>query len=253
MGFRIEILDDAASLAACAADDVADHLRSVLSRQAKALVMFATGTSQFDVLDRLVRAPGIDWRRIDMCHLDEYVGLSPDHPASFVRYLTERLTSRVPFASCLMIDGLAPDAAAECARLKAALAGHTVDLALVGIGENGHLAFNDPPADFATTEPYIVVDLDAACRQQQVGEGWFPDLGSVPARAISASIHFILSARRIVAAVPDARKAQAVRDCLDEAAPITPLHPASALRRHGDAVACLDRASASLLPVRPPR
>ncbi|HEY0522985.1 MAG TPA: glucosamine-6-phosphate deaminase [Stellaceae bacterium] len=253
MGFRIEILPDAASLTARAADDVADRLRSLLSRQAKALVMFATGASQFGVLDRLIRAPGIDWTRIDMCHLDEYVGLAPDHPASFVRYLTERLTSRVPFASCLMIDGLAPDPAAECARLKAALASRTVDLALAGIGENGHLAFNDPPADFATTEPYIVVDLDAACRQQQVGEGWFPNLESVPARAISASIDFILSARRIVAAAPDARKARAVRDCLDEDAPITPRHPASALRRHGDAVVYLDPASAALLPVRPSR
>jgi glucosamine-6-phosphate deaminase len=155
------------------------------------------------------------------------------------------LIRHVQFATTLLIDGLA-EPAAECARLKAALAGRTIDLALIGIGENGHLAFNDPPADFTTREPYIVVQLDEACRRQQIGEGWFSDLASVPKTAISASIALILSARRLSVCVPGARKAMAVRDCLT--GEITPIHPASALRRHDDAVLYLDRESAALLP-----
>jgi glucosamine-6-phosphate deaminase len=245
MTLRTEILADEAAMASRAAGDIADHLRALLARQERALVMFATGVSQYALLRLLVAAPGIAWDRIDMCHLDEYVGLPPDHPASLVHYLHERLIRHVGFASTLLIDGLA-EPAAECARLKAALAGRTVDLAVVGIGENGHLAFNDPPADFATHEPYIVVTPDDACRRQQVGEGWFSDITEVPNAAISASVNFILSARRISACVPGARKAVAVRDCMT--GPISPLHPASALRRHADAVLYLDRDSAALLP-----
>jgi glucosamine-6-phosphate deaminase len=245
MSLRTEILADEDAVAARASGDVADHLRALLARQDRALVMFATGASQYGFLRLLVAAPGIAWERIDMCHLDDYVGLPHDHPASLVHYLQERLIRHVRFASTLLIDGLA-EPQAECARLKAALAGRTVDLALVGIGENGHLAFNDPPADFATHEPYIVVVPDEACRRQQVGEGWFADVDAVPKAAISASVNFILASRRISACVPGARKAAAVRDCLT--GPITPLHPASALRRHGDAVLYLDRESAALLP-----
>ena len=232
-------------MAAMAATDVAAHLRRVLASQKRALVMFATGASQFELLQRLVAATGIAWERVDMCHLDEYIGLERTHPASFVRYLEERLIRHVPLGSTLIIDGKA-EPAAECQRLKAALAGRRVDLALAGIGENGHLAFNDPPADFTTEEPYIVVELDERCRRQQVGEGWFADIAQVPSRAISASINFILQARRIAACVPGARKAEAVRDCLT--GPITPDHPASALRRHADTVLYLDRDSAKLLP-----
>jgi glucosamine-6-phosphate deaminase len=246
MPFRIEILPDEPAMAARAANDVIDHLKRLLATQPRALVMFATGMSQFEFLRLLVAAPGIAWDRIDMCHLDEYIGLPRDHPASFHRYLDERLFQHVRLGSRLMIDGLAADPVAECARLKLALSGRRIDLAFVGIGENGHLAFNDPPADFETKEPYIIVELDEPCRRQQVGEGWFPDIASVPSRAITASIGFILSARRISGCVPGTRKAQAVKDCLT--VPITPLHPASALRRHDETVLYLDRDSASLLP-----
>jgi glucosamine-6-phosphate deaminase len=245
MPFHLDISPDEATLARRAADTVATHLRAVLARQSRALVMFATGASQFRLLDRLTTAPAIDWQRVDLCHLDEYVGLDPDHPASFVRYLEERVARRVPLGSALFIDGRA-EPSGECARLKAALAGRTIDLALVGIGENGHLAFNDPPADFATTEPYLVVALDEACRRQQLGEGWFPTFDAVPKRAISASINFILSARRISGCVSGTRKAVAVRDCL--AGPIAPEHPASVLRRHADTTVYLDRDAAALLP-----
>lgn len=247
MPFRIEILPDEPALATRAAHDVVDHLKQLLAAQPRALVMFATGASQFEFLRLLVAAPGISWDRIDMCHLDEYIGLPRDHPASFHRYLDERLFQHVRLGSRLMIDGQS-DPVAECARLKSALAGRTIDLALVGIGENGHLAFNDPPADFATKEPYIIVTLDDPCRRQQVGEGWFPDIASVPTRAITASMALILAARRISACVPGARKSQAVKDCLTGA--ITPLHPASALRGHENTVLYLDRESARLLPKR---
>ncbi len=244
MPFRTATFADEATLAASAASDAAAHLRQLLATQPRALVMFATGVSQFEFLRLLVAAPGIAWDRVDMCHLDEYIGLPPGHRASLVRYLDERLLRHVKFGSTLLIDGAA-DPVTECARLKAALAGRTVDLALVGIGENGHLAFNDPPADFATTEPYIVVELDEPCRRQQVGEGWFNDIAEVPRRALTASISFILRARRISACVPGARKAAAVRDCLQGT--ISPMHPASALRDHPDTVLYLDRDSARLL------
>jgi glucosamine-6-phosphate deaminase len=243
--FKIEILSDEETLAARAAEDAAASLRERLAGGGRALVMFATGASQFGVLEKLTAADGIDWSRVDLCHLDEYVGLAPDHPASFVRYLRERVAERVPLGSALFIDGEA-DPQLECARLKRTLAGRTADLALVGIGENGHLAFNDPPADFTTTEPYIVVELDEACRKQQVGEGCFADIEAVPRQAISASISFILSARRIVCSVPGARKAVALRACL--AGPVAPEFPASALRRHNDATVYLDRESAFFLP-----
>jgi glucosamine-6-phosphate deaminase len=245
MTLSTEILADEEAMAERAANDVIAHLKALLAAQERALVMFATGLSQLAFLRRLVAAPGIAWERVDMCHLDEYVGLPRSHPAALVHYLDERLLKHVRFGSTLIVDGLA-EPKAECARLKGALAGRTVDLALVGIGENGHLAFNDPPADFATREPYIIVKLDEACRRQQVGEGWFNDIAQVPDTAISASIDFILKARRISACVPGARKAKAVRDCFT--GEITPLHPASALRRHADTALYLDRDSAALLP-----
>jgi glucosamine-6-phosphate deaminase len=245
LAFKIEILPDEEAMAQRAAKDAATHLRQLLAGGRRALVMFATGSSQFRFLELLTAAPGIDWERVDLIHLDEYVGIGEEHPASFVRYLRERVAAKVRLGSALFIDGLA-DPRAECQRLKQVLNGRSVDLAFAGIGENGHLAFNDPPADFTTTEPYIVVELDEACRRQQVGEGWFPEMDAVPRQAISASIRFILSARQIVCCAPGARKAVPVRDCL--AGAVTPLHPASALRQHPNATVYLDRESAFFLP-----
>ncbi|HEY8232527.1 MAG TPA: 6-phosphogluconolactonase, partial [Vicinamibacteria bacterium] len=188
---------------------------------------------------------GLDWSKVELFHLDEYIGVADTHPASFRRYLKERLVDRVKPAEFHALAGDAPDLAAVCREVGARLAEAPVDVAFVGIGENGHLAFNDPPADFETEEPYLVVELDEACRRQQLGEGWFGSLDEVPRRAISMSIRQILKAREILCVVPDARKAPAVRDCLS--GPVSVHHPASALQKHGQTTVFLDRASAALL------
>jgi glucosamine-6-phosphate deaminase len=180
-----------------------------------------------------------------MFHLDEYIGLPADHPASFRRFLHERLIDRVSIPRYNLLDG-EKDPQAVIQQVGAALRAAPIDVAFVGIGENGHLAFNDPPADFDTTEPYLIVELDEACRRQQVGEGWFRSIDEVPAKAISISVRQILEAREIICVVPDARKAEAVRNSLD--GPVTPAVPASILQTHPNATIYLDTASASLLP-----
>lgn len=204
----------------------------------------ATGASQFEFLEALTSRPDIDWSRVEMFHLDEYIGLPADHPASFRRFLLERLIRPAGITRYHLLDGEA-DPAEVCARVGRALQSAPIDCAFIGIGENGHLAFNDPPADFSTDEPYIVVELDAACRQQQVGEGWFPSMADVPSRAITVSIQGLLDSREIICIVPDARKAQAVRRCLE--GPVTPDAPASVLQTHPDTTVYLDSASAALL------
>ena len=241
----IRDFNDEIDMAAAAAGSVAGELQAILDAKREATVMFATGTSQLAFLAELVRRPSIDWKRVRMCHLDEYVGIGPDHPASFVRYLQKNLLSQIDFTDHVLIDGLALDPAAECGRLNRLLPEGSVDLALVGIGENGHIAFNDPPADFDTRDSFIVVKLDEACRRQQVGEGWFPDVDAVPEKAVSASVNFILAAGKISCVVSGRRKAEAVRDCLQ--GEISPLAPASVLRRHADTTIFLDEQSASLL------
>jgi glucosamine-6-phosphate deaminase len=243
---EIRTFPDKATLGAAAAEEAARTLREAIDRRGRAHVVAATGASQFEFLEALVAAPGIDWARTVFFHLDEYVGLPASHPASFRRYLRERIVDRVHPGVFHFIEGDRPDAEAEARRVGDLIRAHTIDVAFVGIGENGHLAFNDPPADFATEEPYLVVTLDEACRRQQMGEGWFPRLEDVPARAISMSIRQILKARRILCVVPDARKAAAVRDCL--AGEVGPARPASALRRHPDTTVFLDVDSAALLP-----
>ena len=204
----------------------------------------ATGASQFEFLEALTSRPDIDWSRVEMFHLDEYIGLPADHPASFRRFLLERLIRPAGITRYHLLDGEA-DPAEVCERVGRALQSAPIDCAFIGIGENGHLAFNDPPADFSTDEPYIVVELDAACRQQQVGEGWFPSIADVPSRAITVSIQGLLDSREIICIVPDARKAQAVQRCLE--GPVTPDAPASVLQTHPDTTVYLDSASAALL------
>ncbi|HKD36340.1 MAG TPA: glucosamine-6-phosphate deaminase, partial [Pirellulales bacterium] len=199
---------------------------------------------QFEVLAALVAAEGIEWSRVTGFHLDEYIGLPMSHPASFRRYLKERLVDRVSLAGFHYIDG-ETDAAAECRRVGELIRRHSIDVALVGIGENGHLAFNDPPANFETEEPHIVVNLDDACRRQQFGEGWFPTFEAVPSRAISMTIRQIMRSRAIVCSVPDRRKAKAVRDALE--GPVTPQVPASILQQHADATIFLDPPAAEML------
>ena len=224
----------------------ASLIRKAINSQGFAHIILATGTSQFETLNQLLTEEGIDWKKVTVFHLDEYIGLPASHPASFRKYLTERFFSKVDLKEYHLIDG-EKDPVIECDRLSTLIQNHPIDVAFVGIGENGHLAFNDPPADFHTTKPYIIVELDQACRMQQLGEGWFPDLESVPQKAISMSVHQIMLSKSILCSVPDLRKAQAVRDCLGGR--ITPHHPASLLQKHSDCQIFLDKESSSLLSI----
>jgi glucosamine-6-phosphate deaminase len=204
----------------------------------------ATGASQFEFLGALVRHQGIDWAKVEMFHLDEYVGLGADHPASFRKYLIERLITPAGLTRYHLLDGERdPEAARRDVGRR--IAEKPVDVAFIGIGENGHVAFNDPPADFETEEPYLIVTLDEACRRQQVGEGWFAGMDEVPRQAISMSVRQIMKAHAIVCVVPDERKADAVQRCL--AGAVTPDAPASILQQHPGVMVYLDTASASLL------
>ncbi|EHL99569.1 putative glucosamine-6-phosphate deaminase [Acetobacteraceae bacterium AT-5844] len=242
----VRISPDATSLGEAAAHLGAETIRAALAAHGEATIIVATGASQFAMLASLVAQPAIDWTKVTAFHLDEYVGLPESHPASFRRYLRERFLAPLGEAPRFIpVNGTAPDPQAETARLGGLIGGRRIDLCFAGIGENCHLAFNDPPADFNANEPYIVVELDDACRRQQFGEGWFESLDAVPRRAISMSIPQILRSRRIILSVPDARKAPAVRDALE--GPVTPRHPASILQTHPDTVLFLDPPAASLL------
>jgi glucosamine-6-phosphate deaminase len=232
-------------LAEAASVEAADLIREAIAARGEAYLIAATGASQFEFLDALVLQPDIDWGQVNFFHLDEYVGLPKTHPASFRRYLQERIVDRIQPRVFHFLNGDAPDPAAECRRVGELISLQTIDAAFVGIGENGHLAFNDPPADFETEEPYLIVNLDEACRRQQVGEGWFESIEAVPTRAISMSIQQILKARNVLCVVPDQRKATAVRDCLELA--VSPLHPASILQQHPRTTVYLDTESAALL------
>lgn len=241
---QIRVSDDSASLATAAAQDAASRIRRASRERGRARIVAATGASQIAFLDALVREPGIEWDKVEMFHLDEYIGLPVEHPASFRKYLLERLIGPAGITRHHLLDG-ERDAATVCREVGALIREEPVDVALVGIGENAHLAFNDPPADFKTKEPYLVVRLDQKCRQQQVGEGWFGRLADVPETAISMSVRQILEAKSIVCVVPDKRKAEAVRASLE--GPVDPMTPASILQRHDDVTIYLDRDSASLL------
>lgn len=233
-------------MGAAAGSTAAHAIRRAIADKNQASVILATGASQFEMLEHLTTVDTIDWSKVTMFHLDEYIGLGPDHPASFRKYLRERFVDRVgPLKAVHFVNGDAKDPAAECRRLGDLIRAYPIDVACVGIGENGHLAFNDPPANFETEEPYLVVDLDERCRQQQLGEGWFDSLQAVPARAISMSIQQILKSRRIIVTVPDRRKAEAVRNALE--GPVTPRCPASILQQHENCAIFLDEPAASLL------
>jgi glucosamine-6-phosphate deaminase len=242
---EIRVFDGKAELGRAAAERAALAIGEAIARRGEARVIAATGASQFEFLDALTATAGIPWDRVEMFHLDEYVGVSDTHPASFRRYLRERIVERVHPRVFHFLAGDAADPLGECRRVGTLVAQAPVDVAFVGIGENGHLAFNDPPADFATEEPYLVVELDEACRRQQLGEGWFATLDDVPRRAISMSIRQILKTREILCVVPEARKARAVHECLD--GEVTPMHPSSILKTHDATTVYLDRDSAALL------
>jgi len=233
-------------MGAAAADAAAQTIRAAIANRGHANIILATGASQFEMLKHLTAGKGIDWSTVVMFHLDEYVGLGPDHPASFRKYLKERFADQVgPLKAIHFVNGDADDPGDECRRLGGLIETCPIDVACVGIGENGHLAFNDPPADFETDEPYLVVDLDERCRRQQLGEGWFETLEDVPSQAISMSIRQILKSRRLIVTVPDERKAEAVKNALE--GPVTPQCPASILQEHKDCSIFLDEPAASQL------
>src|SRR5207249_5207037 len=186
----IRVFQDKVSLACAAAEQAAAIIRNSISEKGTARIIAATGASQFEFLDALTSAPDVDWKRVEMFHLDEYIGLPLSHPASFRGYLLKRLINKVGITRYHLLDG-ETDPASVARTVGAELAGSPVDVAFVGVGENGHLAFNDPPADFDTEEPYLIVELDEACRRQQLGEGWFKSLSEVPQRAISMSVRQI--------------------------------------------------------------
>jgi glucosamine-6-phosphate deaminase len=241
---RVNTYVDRLTMSRAAARAAARSLRSAIEARGGARIIAATGASQFDFLDALTAAPGIDWPRVEMFHLDEYVGLPLAHKASFRKYLLDRLVHRAGITRVHLLDA-EHDPARVAEAVGRELAGAPVDVAFVGIGENGHLAFNDPPADFVTERPYLIVALDEACRRQQVGEGWFDSIADVPSHAVSMSVRQILQAREIICVVPDARKAAAVHACVD--GEVSPMAPASILRTHANTTLFLDRDSAALL------
>jgi glucosamine-6-phosphate deaminase len=241
----LKVFSDKASLGKAAADQAARAIRNAIAARGEARVIAATAASQLEFLDALTREPDIDWQRVEAFHLDEYIGLAVTHPGSFRKMLLEQLIRKTGIARYHLLDGDASDPVEVTRRVGKELASRPVDIAFLGIGENGHIAFNDPPADFLTEEPYIVVELDEACRRQQVGEAWFVDISQVPRRAISMSARQILKAKEILAVVPDRRKAQAVNACLE--GPVSSMAPASILRTHPNITIYLDEESASLL------
>jgi glucosamine-6-phosphate deaminase len=240
----VKVFEDKKSLSMAAAEQASTTLRCAIRDRGRARIVVATGTSQLEFLDALTQARDIDWQRVEMFHLDEYVGLPITHPASFRKYLLEKFIRKTGITQYHLLDGEG-DPGEVIRRVGDALRSAPVDIAFAGIGENGHLAFNDPPADFETHEPYLIVQLDEACRRQQVGEGWFADISEVPRQAISMSVHQILQACEIIAVVPDARKADAVKLCVE--GEISPMAPASILRSHPATTLYLDEESSSLL------
>lgn len=220
-------------------------LNSIQEKDCTRFVM-ATGISQYDFLENLV-AMDIPWEKTEMFHLDQYLGIGEDHPASFEKFLKDRFIDVVHHPNTHLIQGDPPDSEQECKRIGNLLNMAPIDVIFVGIGENGHIAFNDPPADFETEAPYIIVELDEKCRRQQVGEGWFRTFEEVPTHAISISIRQILKAEHIICICPDKRKQKAVYDALHPDMPITPEVPASVFKIHKNTDVYLDFDSAKLL------
>ena len=230
-------------LGAKAAQVGAELIRKAILEKGIANIIVATGASQFEMLTELVKEK-IDWSSVRAFHLDEYIGMSDQHPASFRKYLKERFVDIVSPQEFNYVNGDA-DPVEECARLGKIIGQNPIDVAFVGIGENSHLAFNDPPADFETDEAYLVVNLNEACRRQQLGEGWFPTLNDVPGKAISMSIRQIMKAKTIICCVPDIRKADAVKKTVEDE--LSPAIPASIMKKHEAVWLYLDNDSASML------
>jgi glucosamine-6-phosphate deaminase len=244
MAMILKVFPDKVGLGKAAADQAVGAMRAAIRERGRARIVAASAASQFEFLAALTEARDLSWGDVELFHLDEYIGLPMTHPASFCRFLAERLIGKTGIRNYHLLNG-AEDPAKVIREVGQALTSAPIDIAFVGIGENGHIAFNDPPADFDTEEPFLVVNLDEACRRQQVGEGWYKDISEVPKQAISMSVRQILKSREILAVVPDSRKAQAVKACFD--GEISPMAPASILRTHPRATVYLDRHSAALL------
>jgi glucosamine-6-phosphate deaminase len=241
----IKVFNDKITLGRAAAEQAATAIRRAISERGAARIVAATAASQLEFLDALTTSPGIDWAKVEAFHLDEYIGLPMTHPGSFRKMLMEQLVRKTGITHYHLLAGDASDPAEVAREVSTQIASAPIDIAFLGIGENGHIAFNDPPADFNTEEPYIIVNLDDACRQQQVGEAWFTDISQVPKQALSMSAKQILKATEILAVVPDKRKAQAIQACFE--GEISPMTPASILRKHPNATVYLDTNSASML------
>ncbi len=243
MSITITIADDPRELGDKAAALIASFLRQAIAASGEARIILSTGASQFETVEALIRSD-VDWSRVEMFHLDEYVGLPESHPASFRKYLKERFVGKVRLKAAHFVSGEG-DVEKNIAALNAELLKRPVDVGVIGIGENGHIAFNDPPADFETREPYKVVSLDERCRMQQVGEGWFGSVAEVPPRAITMTPRQILSCRHIVSSVPHGVKAEAVYNTITRG--LDPMVPATLLKTHPDWHLFIDRKSAGRL------
>ena len=242
---KVIVENNARELGVAAGKAAAALIVAAIKHRGQANIILGTGASQFETLNQLTASPDIEWNKVVMFHLDEYIGMPATHPASFRKYLKERFLDKVPqLKAYYLIDGDA-EPVEECRRLGALITAHPIDVALAGIGENGHLAFNDPPADFETTQPYIIAELDEACRNQQLGEGWFRTIDEVPSTAISMSVQQLMKSRHIICSVPDQRKARALKNSFEQ--PVSNMYPASILRRHADCRFFLDVFSVSLL------
>lgn len=241
----ISIRNDPEEAGVEAGKKAASLIRQAIASKGNATIILATGSSQFETLNQLSGEEGIDWGKVTIFHLDEYIDLPVSHKASFRKYLQERFIEKVStLKSVNLINGEA-NPEQECQRLERLISQSPVDVALVGIGENGHLAFNDPPADFQIDRAYLVVKLDEQCRQQQVNEGWFHSIKQVPTHAISMSVRQIMLSKHIVCTVPGIRKTKAVKNTLERR--VSNYYPASILQNHPDCYLFLDSASASLL------
>lgn len=244
---EIRVYDDKRTTSKKAADKAINLLNKTIIKKGKATIVMATGNSQIDFINFLIEDNTVKWNKVKMFHLDEYIGVKENHPASFRKYLKDKFVSKVDNISEVIFIKGEKEPEEERKRLNKNIKEEEIDVAFIGIGENGHLAFNDPPADFETKDPYIVVTLDQKCKEQQVNEGWFASLNEVPNEAISMSINQIMKSKAIICTVPDIRKAQAVKECFSKKAQITPEHPASILKKHENTYVFLDKESASLL------
>ena len=244
---KINIYSNKKETSKKAALKAASLLNETIHKKGTATFVIATGVSQLDFIEHLVTEGNVNWSKAKMFHLDEYIGLPETHPASFRKYLQDKFISKVDrIKEVNLINGDAADPQKECDRLNQILKNEIVDIAFVGVGENGHLAFNDPPANFKIEDPYIIVNLDEYCRKQQVGEGWFDSIEDVPQQAISMSIKQIMKSKNIICTIPGERKAQAVKDCFGTDN-ISPIYPSSILQKHKNCFVFLDFDSAGYL------